>query len=236
MLRIAIVDDEAPERERLKQYIENRLKAGGREAFFLLYEDGLKLVQDAPKDLDILFLDIQMEEMDGIQAARAVRRYDEEVLIIYITNMAQYAIEGYSVNALDYLLKPVDEAAVGQTLDKALKRLEKKASPVISLRGMKGTFVLEAAKICYIETYDRKLMVHTTQGEAILCSETLQAMEERLPGWFFRCHSAFLVNLRLVERIAGSDIVAGGVKIPLSKHRKKEFMQAMTAYVKEMFG
>ena len=79
-------------------------------------------------------------------------------------------------------------------------------------------------------------MVHMVQGETILCNETLQAIEERLPGCFFRCHSAFLVNLRLVERIAGSDIVAGGVRIPLSKHRKKEFMQAMTAYVKERFG
>ena len=199
-MRIAIVDDEAPERERLKQYIGKQVKARGQDAVFQLYEDGLTLIQNAPKDLDILFLDIQMEGMNGIQAAKEIRRYDEEVPIIYITNMAQYAIEGYSVNALDYLLKPVDEAAVARAVDKALKRLEKKASPVISLRGIKEMFVLEAAEICYIETYDRKLMVHTAQGEAIPCSETLQAMEEWLPSWFFRCHSAFLVNLRRVER------------------------------------
>lgn len=236
MLRIAIVDDEAPERERLKQYILKRLNACGRDASFVLYKDGLKLVEDAPRNLDILFLDIQMDGMNGIQAAKEIRRYDEDVPIIYITNMAQYAIEGYSVNALDYLLKPVDETAVARTVDKALKRLEKKTPAVVSLRGIKERFVLKAAEICYIETYDRKLMVHMVQGETILCNETLQAIEERLPGCFFRCHGAFLVNLRLVERIAGSDIVAGGVRIPLSKHRKKEFMQAMTAYVKERFG
>jgi len=174
-----------------------------------------------------------MEGMDGVSAARRLRQYDEDVLIIFITNMVQYAIDGYSVGALDFVLKPVNEEAVARELDKAMKRLERKTSPVICVRNNEGVFVVDTKDILYIETYDRHLLVHTGQ-EAIACSDTLQAMAEKLPDWFFRCHSAYLVNIRQVERIVGSDLVVGGARIPLSKHRKKEFMQAMTGYVKEM--
>lgn len=234
MLRIAIADDEPREREQLQEYVENYFSAQGKDIFILSYPDGASLIREAPKDLDILFLDIQMEEVDGIHAARRIREYDSEVLIIFITNMVQYAIEGYSVNALDFVLKPVDGEAVARELDKAVKRLKSKASPMISVRGVEGVFVMDAGKISYIETYDRRLLIHTAKGEAIRCNDTLQALEERLPGWFFRCHSAYLVNLRLVEKIAGSDIVVDGDRIPLSKHRKREFMQAMASYVKEI--
>ena len=233
MLRIAIVDDEQKERQLLQDYVQRYLQGCGRDAHFLLYKDGSELVKEAPKDLDILFLDIQMEEVDGISAARVIRQYDEEVLIIFITNMVQYAIEGYSVNAMDFVLKPVDEAAVARELDKAMKRLQKKTTPLISLKGNDGMFVVDTKDITYIETYERRLLVHTVK-ENIPCNDTLQSLEERLPGFFFRCHSAYLVNLRQVERIAGSDLIVMGHRIPLSKHRKKEFMQAMTGYVKEM--
>ena len=233
MLRIAIVDDEQKERELLQEYVQRYLAACGKEAFFLLYQDGAELVKESPRDLDILLLDIQMEEVDGISAARVIRQYDEEVLIIFITNMVQYAIEGYSVNALDFVLKPVDEAAVARELDKAMKRLQKKSTPMISLKGTDGVFVVDTKDIAYIETYERRLRVHTVK-EKILCNDTLQSLEEKLTGFFLRCHSAYLVNLRQVERIAGSDIMIRGDRIPLSKHRKKEFMQAMTGYAKEM--
>lgn len=233
MLHIAVVDDEEREREQLKQYVERYFAGCGREASVSLYSDGAELIRKSPRDLDILFLDIQMEEVDGIRAARQIRGYDENVLIIFITNMVQYAIEGYSVDALDFVLKPVDEAAVARELDKAMKRLDAKASPVISLRNSHGVSVVDTGEICYIETYDRKLLVHTTR-ETVVCSETLQAIKQQLPDWFFRCHSAYLVNLRRVERIAGGDVIVAGERIPLSKHRKKEFMQAMTGYVREM--
>lgn len=233
MVRVAIVDDEQKERDLLKRSVERYFSACQKEAALFVYDDGKTFLQEAPRELDILFLDIQMEQLDGVSAARQLRQYDEEVLIIFITNMVQYAIEGYSVGALDFVLKPVDEDAVARELDKAMKRLERKASPVISVRNGEGVFVVDTKDIIFIETYDRRLLIHTIK-DTITCNDTLQAMAEKLPDWFFRCHSAYLVNIRQVERIAGSDIVAGGERIPLSKHRKKEFMQAMTGYVKEM--
>lgn len=233
MIRVGIVDDERDTREKLQQYVENYFSSIGREVTVQLYTDGAELVRLDPHSLDIILLDIQMEQMNGIEAARKIREQDEEALIIFITNMVQFAIEGYSVDALDFVLKPVDEAAVARELEKAKKRLDRRVAPGLTVRNSDGVFVLDTDEILFVETYDRRLKIHT-EREDLICNDTLSAMEARLPDWFFRCHSACLVNLRKVQRVSGSDIVMGKHLVPLSKHRKKEFMQAMTRYVKEM--
>lgn len=233
MIRVGIVDDEKETRDKLQRYVENYFASIGRKAAITVYTDGAELSGLEPHSLDIILLDIQMAHMNGIEAARKLRERDEDVLIIFITNMVQFAIEGYSVDALDFVLKPVDEAAVARELDKAKKRLDRRVSPQISVRNSDGIFVLDADEIQFVETYDRHLIVHTLRND-VICSDTLAAMEKKLPDSFFRCHSACLVNLRRVERVSGNDIVIGKHLVPLSKHRKKEFMQAMTRYVKEI--
>lgn len=233
MIRVGIVDDEKETRDKLQQYVAKYFASIGKEAGITVCADGTELAALEPHSLDIILLDIQMEHMNGIEAAKKIRERDEDVLIIFITNMVQLAIEGYSVDALDFVLKPVDEAAVARELDKAKKRLERRVSRAVTIRSSKGIFVLDPDEILFVETYDRRLVIHTVK-EDVTCNDTLAAMEKRLPDNFFRCHSACLVNLRRVERISGNDIIAGNHQIPLSKHRKKEFMQAMTRYVKEM--
>lgn len=233
MVRVAIVDDERETRDTLKKYVENYFESVGKEVSVILYADGSELVRIKPHSVDIILLDIQMEQMNGIQAAKQLREKDEDVLIIFITNMVQYAIEGYSVDALDFVLKPVDEAAVDRELEKARKRLDRREAPTIHVKNGEGVFVVDTDEILYAETYERHLLLHTIKGD-LCCHDTLAAMEARLPHWFFRCHSACLVNLRRVERIQGNDILIGGHRVPLSKHRKKEFMQAMAGDMKEM--
>lgn len=232
MLQIAIVDDEQRERERLKQYVERYFLERNQEAAVSLYDDGAALLRAGTKTLDLLFLDIQMKQVDGLSAARQIRMADEDVQIVFITNMAQYAIDGYSVSALDFLVKPVNEERTARVLDKARKRLADQKPKTVSLRNSEGLFVVDTREILYIETDGRHLLLHTATAK-MSCYETLQGLKEKLPGHFFRCHNAYLVNLQKVERVMGSDIVVGGRNVPLSKHRRREFMQAMARFVKE---
>ena len=137
MIRIAIVEDDRVCAGTLQEYLCRYEKESGEMIQSTLFEDGEDIAVGYRAEYDIILMDIEMQFMDGMSAAEAIRKVDEEVTIIFITNMAQYAIRGYSVNALDYVLKPVSYFAFSQRLDRAVSRLRKKEKHyvVIKFRG-----------------------------------------------------------------------------------------------------
>lgn len=183
-----------------------------------------------PMELDILFLDIMLDEMNGIELATKIRQTNERVIIIFTTSNPQFSLSGYAVDALDYLIKPVAKELLFRTLDKAIHRLGDFRHNYFTINNNDGYFVINTMEIYYIELLNRKLIIHTKSGP-IACLRSLQYMEEQLPDTFFRCHSAFLVNLHAVESVQGPDIVVAGNTIPISKHRRKDFIRALTEFV-----
>lgn len=229
-MKIAIVEDNNRESTYLQDLItEYCLKNNiGYEALtFISAED---FFTSWPMEVDILFLDILMEEMDGIELATKIRRENERVMIIFTTSNPQYSLAGYTVDALDYLVKPVSKELLFRTLDKAIHRLSVSRQNYFTINNTDGYFVINIMDIYYIEFVKRKLIIHTKSGP-VACSRTVQYMEEQLPDTFFRCHNAFLVNLHAVESVMGSDIVVAGNTIPVSKHRRKDFIRALTNFV-----
>ena len=107
MIRIALVEDEAEVRAQLQGYVQRHTRQYGTEFAVTEFADGMELLDDYRPVYDILFLDVEMKHLDGMETARRVRELDKDVIIVFITNMAQYAIGGYAVGALDYVLKPV---------------------------------------------------------------------------------------------------------------------------------
>jgi DNA-binding LytR/AlgR family response regulator len=183
-----------------------------------------------PMELDILFLDIMLDEMNGIELATKIRQTNERVIIIFTTSNPQFSLSGYAVDALDYLIKPVAKELLFRTLDKTIHRLGDFRHNYFTINNNDGYFVINTMDIYYIELLNRKLIIHTKSGP-IACLRSLQYMEEQLPDTFFRCHSAFLVNLHAVESVQGPDIVVAGNTIPISKHRRKDFIRALTEFV-----
>ena len=131
MIRIAIVEDDRVYAGTLQEYLCRYEKESGEIIQSTLFEDGEDIAVGYRAEYDIILMDIEMQFMDGMSAAETIRKVDEEVTIIFITNMAQYAIRGYSVNALDYVLKPVSYFAFSQRLDRAVSRLRKKKSTTL---------------------------------------------------------------------------------------------------------
>lgn len=127
MIRIALVEDEAEVRAQLQGYVQRHTRQYGTEFAVTEFADGMELLDDYRPVYDILFLDVEMKHLDGMETARRVRELDKDVIIVFITNMAQYAIGGYAVGALDYVLKPVPYFAFSQQLRKAEEQLRRRA-------------------------------------------------------------------------------------------------------------
>ncbi len=229
-MKIAIVEDNQADSKVLQELLAQYFLRESIKAELVSFTSGEDLLVESPLEFDVVFLDIQMEKLNGIEVAAKIRETNERVVIIFVTNNPQHSLSGYSVDALDYLIKPVTTEHLRRVLPRALRRLGGSDRAYLTIHNTDGYFVVNLADIYYIELENRKVVVHTKNGE-ITCTRTLQCIEEQLPNTFFRCHSAFLINLPAVESIQGQSAVVAGKMIPVSKHRRKEFISALTDYI-----
>lgn len=231
MIKIAIVEDDRMYAEQLEGYLR-QYEAEYTESFDITaFTDGDAIVSSYHSQFDIILMDIEMRFMNGMSAAEEIRRVDKEVVIIFITNMSQYAIRGYAVEALDYMLKPVSYFAFSQRLSRAISRMKKREqkSLVIPVKG--GVVRLPVNSILYIESQGHNLIYHTTSGE-YLSSGTMKDAEEALRSLhFFRGSKWYLINLQQVQGLGeGCAKLKNGQDVPLSRGQKKDFMEALAQH------
>ncbi len=230
-MKIAVVENEPGERLQLCSWITGYFGERAVPVRLKCYGDGKEIVEAARDGFDVIFMDIQMDGLDGLEAARQIRVYDSQVMIVFITNMAGHAIDGYSVQALDFLVKPVSARRLHQELDKLLELYTRQKPQKIALKTNGGIYQMEAGDIFYIELYGRKIRVHSRQG-ILETGGALKHFEELLGSApFFRCHQAFLVNMAHVSSVEKYDVTVNGTRIPVSRQKKKPFIQAFAAYL-----
>jgi len=231
MIRIAIVEDELKFMQQLIAYVKRYIIENDEKIDIKIFSDGDEIVSEYKAVYDIIFMDIQMKVMDGMKAAKNIRKMDENVILIFITNMAQYAIQGYSVNAMDFVLKPVSYFAFSEELAKAIRRLKERTSAHITIKQEGGMIRLDVLKITYIESQGHRILIHTKNGNYDILS-TIKSMEEQLTEFnFSRCNNCYLVNLRHVESVQQYIVTVAGEKLQISRPRKKIFMDALTDFV-----
>ena len=237
MIRIAIAEDDPQCAQQLKQYISDFGRETGRTFQIDHYENGEDLLEHYKPEFDLILMDVEMPFIDGMTAARHIRQLDPEVILIFITNLAQYAIQGYEVNALDYILKPVSYFSFTQRLNRALRYVHKHENSYLTIAVKGGAVKLDIDSIYYIERQKDQLLFHTYTG-VYTSHTTLQQVEQALAdsGLFFRCNKGYLVNLAQVEGFRDGCAIVNGTPLLVSRPRKAQFISALNRYMGEVIG
>ena len=231
MIRVGLVDDDREHTELLRAYLARYGQEADAQFQAEAFLDGLSFVEDYDGSLDIVFLDIEMPHMDGMTAARIIRERDASLAIVFITNMAQYAVHGYEVDAVDFMVKPVGYFNFARKLERVLRYLRKRTQRTILLTDEDGVVRLSASDVWYVEKDRDHLVYHTGQG-VFRKRGTMKAERELFQGLpFEECTSGCLVNLERVQRIGREHVYLKSEQLPLSRRMKKDFTRSYIDYV-----
>lgn len=231
MIKIALIDDDDNFVEQINQFINRFKQETGTECVLSRYTNGMDFVSDYNPIYDIIFLDIEMPMMDGMETAMRLRQMDQDVPIIFVTNMMQMAIKGYEVKALDFMVKPITYINFAQKLKKAIAYVRLNYNHNVVLKTQDGFKKMPIRDVKYVEVFGHSLIYHTQQGD-IQVRGVLSQVESELESYsFLRCSNCFLVNLRYVENFTPTSVEIDGVELPISRRKKKEFTEGLTDYL-----
>lgn len=225
MVRVAVVDDEKIERETLNTYLSRFSSETGARINVDQFSSGDALLTEYRLIYDIILFDIDMPGTNGIDTARQVRKLDENVTILFITNIAQYAINAFEVEAVDYILKPIEYFDFALKFQRAVKRAARRGGRELALDTTEGVRNVSAANIVYVEAFDHYLTYHLRDSVSFEVRGSMRDHEALLrPYGFVRIHKSYLVNLACVDTIRTSEVLAHGFVIPIGRQHKKNLM------------
>lgn len=230
MLRIALCDDEQEARDSLRFQLEKIMYEGDEDIVyeFTSGETALRWLKNHPGEVDLLFLDVEMKAMTGMETAEGIRQFDKELLIVFVTGYSEYVFDGYRTGALDYVLKPVSQERVRQVLNRAREILYEKRTKNFVFQNQEGIFRLPLDQILYFYS-DRRQVGVVTENKEYLFYGKLSETEEKADSRFVRVHQRYLVNGDQVEYIGHDEVVIRGKTIPVSRGMKDEALKKLAA-------
>ena len=231
MIDIAICDDEKIVKERIISLIEKQHEDGQIDGI----TSGEELLA-AGKHFDMIFLDIQMEGMSGIETARAIREYDRKAVIVFVTAMKEYVFEAFDVAAFHYLLKPIEEKKFTEVFESAVEEIQERKStqdtPTLFIRTKTRNLTLKHSEIIFIENRAKKVEIHTTK-DVIEVYAVMNELESELGSSFYRCHRGYLVNMAHIAEYSNDMIdMSNGERVYLAKEKYPEFVKEYMRYLR----
>ncbi len=234
-INIAVVEDSTEDLANCLSLLERY----GKEKNILFdiqsFESGDAFLMRFKSQFDFIILDINLSAMNGIDVARKIREKDEEVIIMFATNLSKYATRGYEVDAIDYVLKPLTYASFYLRLERAIKKIKKRDDYFVVVQCEGGFNRININDVLYVEVIAHDIIFHLINGNNITTSGTLKKFEEQLKDhWFIRCNSCYLVNARKIKRVEKLDILLLNDEIIAISHPKKKFFtETFKNYVME---
>ena len=229
MYRVAIVDDDRADAQRVMAYLTRYGEEKRQEIDSTWVSSADEFLAAYRMQYDIVFMDIRMQGINGMEAAQKLREKDKTVVLIFLTSLAQYAVQGYEVDALAYIIKPVTYPALKMKMEKAVGRCKKDVPDIVINTG--GARVsIHGDDLKYVEIFDHNIQYRTSSG-IIKGYGTLKDVEAALPDkGFFRLNKQIIVNLKYVTRIEGGNATVDGREFSISRQRKKEFLSDYHLY------
>ena len=231
LIRIAIVEDDEAERIRIKEYLTYLAETDHLQFEIDSFPSGLAFIAQYTGQFDIVLMDIDMPGMDGVETARALREVDQSAILVFVTNMAQYAISGYEVEALDFILKPIKKFSFAIKMRRAVARTEKKNDDTICVKQDGVTHLLLISQIKYLEVEGHYVAYHTSNG---IYSEytTLKKAEKRINRtWFAQCNQSYLLNMKYINSLSRDSVVVDGKEIFISRKMRHSFLAAVAEFL-----
>lgn len=234
MIHIAVCDDEMHMSNHIRALISDFFRRKNVEMEILQFSCGEELLKyDRP--IDILFLDIQMRDMDGMETARKLRERKFRGFLIFITVLKEMVFQSFEVQAYDYLVKPIEEKHFDKTMERLLVSMQNASEANLLIQKGYESRMISLEEIVFCEIIDRKIYLHLTSSEVVDYYERLENLETKLGGRFFRCHRSYLINLKYLKSYKnGTAYLEGGKEIPVSRLRGKEFSSVILQYMKNM--
>lgn len=233
MFTVIICEDEKAQRKQILSYLKIILDELEVLYEFIEYETGEQLLNNYSQKAQLVFLDIQMGRLTGMETARQLREIDQNVDIIFLSGLTTYMQEGYEVNAKRYLTKPITFEEFTRQVKPCIQAILKKQEEFIWIKSGYASYKVLVHDILYAETYGRKVNVYTKQ-KVYDTHINLGKIEKQLDKkQFFRCHRGYLVNLKYIDGIEKEYLTIAENEIPISRFKVKELKKALIEVIGE---
>lgn len=238
MIEVAICEDSRMDRELLYKIISLLMTDRGLEFRIDTYESGESLVTGySSRPYDLIFLDILMGEVNGMEAGKKIRELDQMVEIIYCTSSKDFAIAAYEIHSLGYLLKPYESAKIGALIDYYVQRHPQENRNFIQVKSKRKPVIIPYKDIIYLESDNKVVYIHTTNQGDVKVYGKLDDFEGQIQDeGFLRCHQSYLVNMGFVAGLIDSDfIMLNDDVIPIRKSGRKIIVKTYEAFLKQSY-
>ncbi len=227
MRNIAIVEDNDDDASLLESHIAQISQAEKTTFNVVRFTSAVEFLKDFKPIYSIILLDVEMPGMNGVEASIEIRKLDKTCSLIFVTNLIQYAQKGYEVDAVAYLIKPVQYYDFALKFKKALDIYSLNENKDFTVKSTKGECRISTNKLMYVEVVRHKLFYHMVE-ETLEVAGTITKAEEELKSFgFLKCNQCYLINPRFISRIHGYDITVGNDTLLISRPRKKIFLEEL---------
>ena len=228
-MRVAIVDDEASFSQTLAHFCSSYQKECGEEINVTIYDNPIDFLEKYKADADVIFMDILMPQMNGMDCARRLRQQDENVILCFVTSMAKYAVQGYEVGAIDFIIKPINYDEFSMKMSRIVRIFRRQATATILVSSRNEVRRIDLRDLVYVEVYNHSLIYHTTGGDIEVYGKLSALEEDEHFHNFIRCSASHLVNCSMISSVQEDTVTVRGVRLPISRRRRKECLEKMAA-------